>query len=71
MAEHVIPTAPPLEPAGPIVAMYNVRGAAMALGVSERTVRRLIDRGELRARRVGAQLRVTRAEVERYLGLTA
>jgi excisionase family DNA binding protein len=66
MVENAMPTVvDPLEPDGALV--YNVRGTARALDVSESTVRRLIDRGDLRARRVGAQLRITRAELERYL----
>jgi len=35
--------------------------------VSVSTVRRLIDRGELRAVHVGRLVRIERAEVERYL----
>jgi len=43
------------------------REAAARLIVSLSTVRREIDRGELRARRVGRQLRIDPADFCRYL----
>ena len=43
---------------------------AAILGVTETTVRRLIKRGDLRAIRVGVQLRVTEAELRHLLELS-
>lgn len=45
----------------------SVHECALALGVCDRTVLRLIDRGELRAFRVGRALRILSGEVERYI----
>jgi excisionase family DNA binding protein len=55
-------------PPPPLV--YTIPAAARELKVSDKTVRRLINEGELRARRVGTQLRITHAELERFLGLS-
>jgi putative molybdopterin biosynthesis protein len=41
---------------------------AAALQVSRATVYGLISRGELRARRVGLQLRVSQADLDAFLG---
>lgn len=41
--------------------------AADALSISARTVRRLIEQGELAPVRIGRALRVPRAELERYI----
>ena len=38
--------------------------AALTLSVSERTIRRLIAKGDLRAWRVGGQLRIPAAELD-------
>lgn len=53
-----------LPPAGRLRSLAEV---ADYLGVSVRTVRRLIARGELRAHRVGRSLRVQDAEVAAYV----
>ena len=45
----------------------SVHECALALGVCDRTVRLLIDRGELRAFKVGRALRILNGEVERYI----
>ena len=46
----------------------SVREAAERLGVDPRTVRRLIERGELRSVRIGAKaIRVLSADVDRLL----
>jgi excisionase family DNA binding protein len=41
-----------------------VKKAAIELGVSEKTVRRRIDAGEIRHRRVGKLIRIPASEVE-------
>lgn len=43
---------------------YSVKKAAVELGVSEKTVRRRIDSGEIRHRRVGKLIRIPASEVE-------
>jgi excisionase family DNA binding protein len=49
--------------------LLTVREVAEAMRVSEKTVRRLIKRGDLTAYKVGdrGQLRVKEVEMERYL----
>jgi excisionase family DNA binding protein len=46
---------------------YSVEDAAKQLSVSSQSVRRLIDRGELKARRVGTRVIVPKNELERFL----
>jgi excisionase family DNA binding protein len=46
---------------------YSVEDAAKQLSVSSQSVRRLIDRGELKARRVGTRVIVSKNELERWL----
>lgn len=46
--------------------LLRVRDAARGLSVSERTVRRLIAKGELPALKVGGQVRVDAAELAAY-----
>lgn len=45
----------------------NRRQVAEALGVSERTVTRLVNAGQLPATRVGSQLRIRTSDLEAYL----
>jgi len=45
---------------------HSIRAAAALLGVSRRTLRRLIARGELPAHRAGRGLRVTDAAIDAY-----
>ena len=45
---------------------YSIKRLAERWDVSERTVRRLIDGGELRATMIGGQLRISDAVVETY-----
>ena len=56
---------PQPQPTGP--RMLTVAGVAPLLGVSKQTTYRLIERGELRARRIGRQLRIDRMDVVRFL----
>ena len=44
----------------------SAREAAVALGVSERTIRRAIERGELSAFKRGRSFRITRAVLDEY-----
>ncbi len=46
---------------------YSLEEAAQQLSVSSQSVRRLIDRGELKARRVGRRVIVPKNELERWL----
>ena len=52
-------------PPGP--RLLRIRAAAAALRVSEKTVRRLIERGELRPHRIGRALRVSEEDLGLYL----
>ena len=47
--------------------LLTVRATAQALGVSEKTVRRLVHFGQLPALRVGAQLRLHQDELRKWL----
>ncbi len=46
---------------------FSIHEAAMALGVSDKTVRRLIARGLLRVSRAIRHILVPKAELERFL----
>jgi len=46
--------------------LISIVGASRALKVSETTVRRLIDRKELKAIRVGGQWRIDTVAIQRY-----
>lgn len=52
-----------------IPAFFSVREIASALGVSEKTVRRLIAAGDLREHRVGRQLRVSEEDYQAFLAV--
>jgi excisionase family DNA binding protein len=54
-------------PAKPRLRLLSVDDIADDLGVSTKTIRRLIDDGELRAYRIGRALRVSEDEVRKYL----
>ena len=47
--------------------LLDVPAVARRLNVSEKTVRRLIARGELRAHRIGRLLRISEEELRRFL----
>ena len=47
--------------------MRDIHTIADRLGVCDKTVRRLIARGELRAHRIGRQLRISEQDYIRYL----
>lgn len=49
------------------VLMLDIDGVAQRLGVSVATVRRIVKRGELRAYKIGGQLRFKEEEVEAYI----
>ena len=57
-------------PLSPVITSHvlTMREVADVLRVSSRTVRRMIDRGELQAVRIGRSVRVQRAAVEALLG---
>jgi len=44
---------------------FSVQEVAEAHGLHARTIRRMIDRGELRAIRFGAAVRIPKSEIER------
>jgi excisionase family DNA binding protein len=52
-------------------AAFSVQEAAQILGVSDKTVRRLIDRKLLRASRALRHLRIPKKEIERFLDETS
>lgn len=45
----------------------SIKDAARRLGVSEQTIRRLIDAGKIRSFRVGVQVRIRESELERIM----
>ena len=47
--------------------MHHIRTIASRLDVSEKTVRRLIARGELHAYRIGRQFRVSEQDLRNFL----
>jgi excisionase family DNA binding protein len=51
------------------VQLRDIPAIARRLGVCDKTVRRLIARGQLRAYRIGRQLRISDQECMRYLEL--
>ena len=52
------------KPASVKYPLMTIKQTAVELNVSDRTVRRLIDKGELRAYRVGGQLRISPQDVD-------
>jgi excisionase family DNA binding protein len=48
--------------------LYDKSGAAHLLGVSARTVERMMTSGELKYRRIGASVRFTREDLEQFAG---
>lgn len=60
---------PAAAPAMPRLA-YSVKEAADLLGVSEKSIRRLIDRGLLKASRALRHLLIPKKEIERFLEQT-
>jgi excisionase family DNA binding protein len=46
---------------------YSIQNSAKLLDVSPQSVRKLIERGELRPRRVGVRVLIPRTELERFL----
>jgi putative molybdopterin biosynthesis protein len=46
---------------------YTIEEVAKLLRVNERTVRKLIDSGELHATRVGRQYRISQEQLDDYL----
>ncbi len=46
---------------------YTIEEVAKILRVNERTVRKLIDRGELKTTRVGRQYRISQEQLDEYL----
>ena len=54
-------------PSRPPLRLLSVDAAARDLDVSTKTVRRLIDRGDLQAHRVGRCLRISEEALRHYL----
>jgi excisionase family DNA binding protein len=63
---HALDHGPPGDPVdyGPLLDRHE---AAEFLGVSSSTVYRLLRKGDLRAYRVGHQIRLTQTDIENYL----
>lgn len=66
MEERAFNPGDPNRPPAPRRA-YSIRETASMLGVSDKSVRRLIDRRLLRASRALRHLRIPAAEIERFL----
>lgn len=49
---------------------YSVADVAHAFGISTKTVRRKIESGELRAHRIGGQLRISADDLQAYIALS-
>ena len=52
---------------GPGPRLFSVADVADRLGVSEKTVRRMLDRSDLPAHRIGRLLRVSESDLDAYL----
>ena len=63
-------TLPPPHARATATPLRSVEEVAPVLGVSTKTVRRLIDRGDLLAHRVGRCIRVSDADLRSYLAST-
>lgn len=72
LVADLMQAAPELLPAlDTMPAMLTVREAAAKAKVSEKTIRRKIEAGELHAARVGTRIRVSADELHRYLASSA
>ncbi|MFT9663700.1 helix-turn-helix domain-containing protein [Mycobacteroides abscessus subsp. abscessus] len=61
-----------VEPEPPIVtSMVSVKGLAQAWDIHPDSIKNLVRRGELRAYRVGRQLRIKVSDAEAYLAATS
>ena len=58
------PHRPPAPAQSPLL---SIREVVAALGVCERTVRRLIDRGDLPSHRVGRSVRISTADLHAFV----
>ena len=61
MSDRPPALSPPVEP------LLDIPDVARRLGVASKTVRRLIDRGELAVHRIGRLLRVSEADLHSYV----
>lgn len=59
--------AQPSHPKPDLLQLLSVDDAAAILSVSPKTVRRMIDRGELTTCRVGRLVRIRRSDLARYI----
>jgi excisionase family DNA binding protein len=66
-ADAAMKTAPAAGAAAPAVDLLGPADVAKALGVSEEDVMAVITSGELKAKKIGASYRVTRAALDAYL----
>jgi excisionase family DNA binding protein len=58
-----------MPPANRFPRLYSINEIADALGVSTKTVRRLIDASELHASRIGRQLRISEEDYRTFVAL--
>lgn len=49
---------------------FSVAAAAVYVGVSDKTIRKLINTGALEAKRIGNGLRIPKASLDAYFGLS-
>jgi excisionase family DNA binding protein len=59
------------QPAADLLQLLSVDDASAILSVSSKTVRRMIDQGELPTCRLGRLVRVRRSDLERYIASCA
>ena len=56
-----------IKPATHPPAMFSIAQVAKAVNLSTRTIRRCIERGELRIYRLGGQIRISQDDLSAYL----
>lgn len=66
LADHVAHPVPTASTPGPDSRLHSVDDAAARLGISSKGVRRLIARGELPARRIGARVLIPTEALAAY-----
>ena len=56
-------------PASTIPQMYSVEEIASQLNISQKTVRRWVDAGQLHIHRLGRQIRITQEDLSAFLAI--
>ncbi len=66
VAKSKSPSAPARRPEP--IWLYSVKEVAQQCGLSEKTVRRMVESGRLRSLRAGRSIRISHDELTRFLG---